>query len=409
MPADRPRRRRDPDDSDWDDERPRHRRRDDSADGEREVRPRRRRHNETEFQDDRPRRREKRKSPAFRIGLFAAGSIAFLAVVALILNLLGVFRGSNEVGIGSTELACWVPAFATSVEYVDVTEASKVPGLLETLRPDVAEAESYGLKIEEMATYQLARGNQMDKPAITAIKLRVPVDRGKVLAATKGQEAAAIGSGKVYYKVGEFGGLYFASDTLVIFAADETNLAIHLKDEGKMIASAALVDCLAKTSGAVRMAALEPFHQPLGTIAAGFGAQQFPIACRFGADVSGTKLSVRVELNYVRKEHANAAAMTFDDAFKFARDPKPGAGGNADRRSLEQFAQPGVDAKASAVINSKHVAQDEPRDGKALALANTMRVEFNASPQLLATVKKLWKTSARPQMKPIDKAKDGQP
>jgi hypothetical protein len=222
--------------------------------------PRRDRHDE-DHEDERPRRRRTQPKKQGRGPL-----IALLAGVAALI----LFCGGGAVlvyfadpfdwrgGGASSDMLAWAPADTQSITYLDVEAARKS----DELRNDLAlvgDSNRFGIRPDEISEVVGANRDaagllgMRGEPEVLVIRLNRNADRKAILAATGGREATA--AGRKYYQTNMGGGLYFASDRLVVITPTEATLTGLLqKEEGKVVVSEDLRAALKRATGTVAVA-----------------------------------------------------------------------------------------------------------------------------------------------------------
>ena len=283
---DRPRGRRKPAD-DEDEDRPKsRRRRDDDEDEKVPPRSRKRRDEDEDEEDrptsrkargtddldedeDRPRSRGKKKRKKGLVLIVGGLAAVFLlcaggGLAMYFLDPFGMFGG------GSSEMLAWAPSDSQALMFIDVEEAEKVSEFKAGLKGDAVDQTKLGLKPEEVSA-MLGAGRGPGDPDVTVIKLRAAADRPKLIAACGGKEATA--SGKKYYKTSAGGGLYFASDKLLVVTKTEAAMTGLLQKENKVTVSDDLRAASKKGDGLMWMAAAGPAAEKGDMIGlmAGFG------------------------------------------------------------------------------------------------------------------------------------------
>jgi hypothetical protein len=195
-----------------------------------------------EEDDDRPRARKrkgKKGNKTLLVALIGGGAaLVFLLCVGLVL-IFDPF-GFNLFGGGSSEMLAWAPSDSQFVMYMDIEGMEKVNDVKGGAMGEITDSAKLGLKREEVSAVMGAgkSGGLIGPgdPDVTVIKLRSSADKTKLINSSGGKEATV--NSKKYYKTSNGGGLYFASDKLLVVTKTEAVMTNLLqKDEGKVVIS----------------------------------------------------------------------------------------------------------------------------------------------------------------------------
>jgi hypothetical protein len=337
----RPKGRRVRDEDKDEDERPRGRRGRDEDDEEEDERPSRRKgraaadDEDEDKEDDRPRRGrgKKKKNKGLMIGLLAGAALLFLlgGAILILVDPFGVFGG----GAASSDMLAWMPAETQSIEGVDYNEVSKNPKALSSVRQDLRDAETIGLKAEDVASSIQAKKPGKGAAEVTVLKMKSAPDKDKIIKTAGSQEATA--NGKKYYKTNWGGGLYFASDKLVVLTRSESTMTSLLqKEDGKVVISKELQDCVKRADGHLWMAAVGSDANIFGGGAGGdmgkggfpgFAAPPAAKSALMTAKVSGDEVTIKMEFTYADADTAKKAGDAIEGMFKKLKELMGAFGG----------------------------------------------------------------------------------
>jgi len=275
----------------------------------------------------RRRRRAKKKGNGLLIGLIA-GAVALLFLcgggAVVYFDPFGLRRGP-----GSDEMLAWAPADSQSIIYVDADAARNVDDMHNDMLL-TGDTNRFGIRSEDVSSVVGAnRGGGglfglLGEPDVMAVKLNRSADRKGIIDACRGREATS--AGKTYYQTQGGGGLYFASDRLVVIAKVESTLTGLLqKDAGKIVVSDDLKAATKRADGLIAVVSVGQAAQGsdiLGVMAVQmpqFGPGGFnpagPIvsgpvarATIMSMKVSGNKGTMRFETTYDSPESARRVA-----------------------------------------------------------------------------------------------------
>jgi hypothetical protein len=241
------------------------------------------------------------------IGLIAAAAAFLLCggggLVMYFVDPFGLFGAGP-----SNDMLAWAPADSQSISFVNVKEARTIsefrdgPGT-------IGDGTKYGIRSEDVDSVMMASQGgagiflfvNLD-PEVTVFKLISSADRARIISTVGGREATA--GNKKYYKTNAGGGIYFASDRLVVATRTEMTMTSLLqKDEGKVIVSDELRSLAKKTDGTLTTVATGSAAESadfLGFLAASGDALVAPGGPNFGARTAkarSTSFSVKVSGN----------------------------------------------------------------------------------------------------------------
>lgn len=348
----RPKGRRGRDEDEDEDERPKGRRGRDEDDDEEDERPSRRKgraaadDDEDEEDADRPRRGrgKKKKNKGMLIGLLAGAAMLFLlggAAILYFVDPFGMFGG----GAASSEMLAWMPAETQSIEGVDYTEVSKYPKALSSARQDLRDAETIGLKAEDVASSMQAKKPGKGAAEVTVLKMKSAPDKDKIIKSAGGQEATA--NGKKYYKTNSGGALYFPSDKIVVLTKSENTMTgLMQKEDGKIVISKDLQDCIKRADGHMWMAAVGSDANMFGGGMGGGGgkggppglpglaAPPPPKSALMTAKISGDEVTLKMEFTFADSDSAKKAGESIEGMFKFLKDMMGAFGGKGGKGGL---------------------------------------------------------------------------
>jgi len=260
------------------------------------------------------------------IGLLAGAAMLFLlggAAIMYFADPFGLFGGG-----ASSDMLAWMPAETQSVEGVDYTEVSKHPKALSSVRTDLHDAETIGLKAEDVASSMQGKKPGKGGTEVTVLKMKSAPDKDKIIKTAGSQEATA--NGKKYYKTNWGGALYFASDKVVVLTKSEATMTGLLqKEDGKILISKDLQDCIKRADGHIWMAAVGSDANMFGGGMGGGGAKgppglpaapPPPKSALMTAKISGEEVTVKMELVFADSDTAKKAGETIEGVFKSLKD-----------------------------------------------------------------------------------------
>jgi hypothetical protein len=220
-----------------------------------------------------------------------------------------------------------MPADTQTVHGMDVAEVAKNPKALTAVRGDLKDVEAVGIKAEDVATAMQGKkaGGKGSAAEVVVVKLKSPADKDKVTKAAGGTEATA--NGKKYYKTKAGGGLYFASDKMVVLTNSEGTLTGLLqKDDGKVVVSDELKGAVKRADGHLWAASVGADANIFGGGAGGakggmpgFAAPPAPKSSVMTGKLSGDEVAMRMELTFADADTAKKAADQIDAMFKLFR------------------------------------------------------------------------------------------
>src|SRR5262245_60387007 len=326
--GDRPRSKGRAADDEEEDDRPRSKRRQDDDEDEDSPRSRKARGDDEDDEDDRPRGRKsgKKKKKGKKVLLIAllGGAAALLLGAVLVLLLVdpfGMFGGG-----ASSEMLAWVPAEMQAVEGADVEAVSKTGKAATILRNDLTEAEKVGLKADDLSSIMTGKRNPGGVAEVTILKLKKSADKDKIAKAVGGQQATA--NGKQYYKTRENGGLYFASDRIVVLTKSENTMTGLLqKDPGKVAISDDLKTAVKRADGDLWSASVGSGANLFGGMdkgggggLPGFAAPPPPKSTVMTAKLQGSgDVALKMEFTFADPDAAKKAATGIESMMNMAK------------------------------------------------------------------------------------------
>jgi hypothetical protein len=301
-----------------------------------------------EFEDEAPRRpRDRRRNKSRTRLVVLVGGLAALFLCCtgggLTLYLADPFRWFSGP---SSDLVAWMPADTQHVEGIDFAEVGKHPRALTGVRQRIADAESLGLKAEDVADALIGKKSGAGPAEVVVLRLKSAADRNRIVQAAGGSEATA--NGRKYFRTRAGGAIHFPSDRTVVLTRSEAAMTGLLqKEEGKVVISKDLQECLKRADGHLWAATVGAETHPFGGAGMAGGIPgtapvPAPRSSVMAARLSGDEVAVRMELTFADAETARRASDQIDGMFKMFRGFMEMAGGlarggNAEAKKMQDM------------------------------------------------------------------------
>jgi hypothetical protein len=306
------------------------------------------------------------------IGLLAGAGLLLLlggAAVMYFVDPFGLFGG----GGASSDMLAWMPADTQSIEGVDYAEVNKYPKALTVARQNLRDTETIGIKAEDVSASMQGKNTSKGTAEVTVLKMKSAVDKDKIIKTAGGQEATA--NGKKYYKTNSGGGLYFASDKLILLTRSENTMTGLLqKEDGKVVISKDLQDCVKRADGHLWAAAVGSDANMFGAGGMGKGGPPglaAPPAAKssvMSAKLSGDEVTIKMELTFADADTAKRAGESIEGMFKIIKGfmdmaaSMGGKGANADAKKMQDMKKMLDEAKVTTSGSTVTITMKGPID-----------------------------------------------